>query len=156
MNDPRAAYLETQIKTATPQRLRLMLIEGALRFARQAKEATSLGQSERAADYFDRCRDVVGELLAGIRPGPHRLNEVARALYGFVYQSLAEAQLLGDGKKVDDALRVLEEERETWLQVCKAYPEAPLPTDDDPYRNQEVFAPSSAEIVKSASFTLDA
>ena len=29
------SYLEAQVMTATPQKLRLMLIEGAIRFARQ-------------------------------------------------------------------------------------------------------------------------
>ena len=34
---PRDAYLETEVTTATPQRLRLMLIEAAIRRARAAQ-----------------------------------------------------------------------------------------------------------------------
>ena len=35
-SNARDTYLETQVKTATPQKLQLMLVEGAIRFAHQA------------------------------------------------------------------------------------------------------------------------
>ena len=42
---PRDAYLETQVLTATPQRLRLMLIEGAIRKITAAQAAHEAGDS---------------------------------------------------------------------------------------------------------------
>lgn len=158
--DARAAYLETQIKTATPQKLRLLLIEGALRFASRGKEALEAGRRDEMTESLERAREIIGELLAGIRPGPHRLNDVTRGLYGFVFRSLAEAQLLSDPAKIDDALRVLEEERETWLQVCEICPEAPQPEEGESFRGQEVvasdFAPHAASAQVSGGFSLDA
>lgn len=156
MSEARDTYLETQVKTATPQRLRLMLIEGALRFAARGKEAFLAGERDAAAESLERCRDIVSELLSGVRPGHHPLNDVTRALYAFVFRALAEGQLLNKPSKLNDAIRVLEEERETWLQVCQVCPEAPPPEEGDNFRSQEVLASDMASGTVVERFSLDA
>ena len=62
-------YLEMQVGTATPQRLRLMLIEAALRQARRTLVLWSEGQSDAALEALIRCREIVGELIAVIPVG---------------------------------------------------------------------------------------
>ena len=56
-------YLETEINTATPQKLRLMLIAGALRHARRTLGLWEEGNFEAALESLIRCRDIVAELL---------------------------------------------------------------------------------------------
>jgi flagellin-specific chaperone FliS len=65
---PGAAYLENQVLTASPARLRLMLIEAGLRFAQKTIDDWSAGHDEAACDSLRRCRAFVAELLAGIDP----------------------------------------------------------------------------------------
>jgi flagellar protein FliS len=156
MRDARSAYLETQVITAAPQKLRLMLIEGCMRFARQAGEALAAGSLEQFSESMDRARDIVTELISGIRPEPLPTNETARALYAFIFKSLAEAQLLKDPRKIEDAIRVLQEERETWLLVCELAPE-PSPAAAS-FRQQEVLASEieAAPLAPVSSFSLDA
>jgi flagellar protein FliS len=155
MHDARAAYLETQVLTAAPQKLRLMLIDGCLRFARQAHEAHAAGDGEQFSSSLDRARDVVTELISGIRPDGGPLAEAARALYAFIFRSLAEAQLFKDPQRIDDALRVLEEERQTWLAVCEL--ELEMPSGDEPanFRQREVFA-GDVQAIAVERFSLDA
>ena len=152
MRDARTAYLETQIKTAAPQKLRLMLIEAAIRFARQAQEA---GGGEAFSLGLERARDVVTELIAGIRPEKHPLNDAARTLYAFIFRALSEAQLLYDLSKIDDALQVLDEERQTWLQVCEQLPDAP-PAETSDFRHQEIVDSGLQPVAGTNSFSLDA
>ena len=64
----RERYLEAQVMTATPQKLRLMLIEGAIQHARQALEFERLEQPEQRGKSISRCRAIVAELLGSIRP----------------------------------------------------------------------------------------
>ena len=45
-------YLESQIMTATPQKLRLLLIEGAIRFARQTLELWEKEQNDQALEAY--------------------------------------------------------------------------------------------------------
>lgn len=157
MHDARSAYLETQVLTAAPQKLRLMLIDGAMRFARQAREAHALGNMYGFSSGLERARDIVTELISGIRPGTSAITEATLALYAFVFKSLGEAQLLKEAAKIDDALRVLEEERQTWLAVCELDPETPSSGDPANFRQQEVVASSMALPATAAErFSLDA
>jgi flagellar protein FliS len=158
MQDARSAYLETLVLTAAPQKLRLMLIDGCVRFARQAQEAHATGNAEQYSICLDRAREIVTELIAGIRPDRLPANDTARSLYAFVFKSFAEAQLLKDLAKIDDALKVLEEERQTWLAGCEQLPESPVDEEQGMYREQEVIAGTTGipSAPASSSFSLDA
>ena len=73
------SYLETRVLTATPQRLRLMLIEEALRRVRVAGEALAAGRTMEGAIACSRAREIVSELIAGIHPDG---NDVAKRVLG--------------------------------------------------------------------------
>jgi flagellar protein FliS len=143
--------------TAAPQKLRLMLIDGAIRFGRQASQAYAAGNAEQFSSAVERARDIVTELISGIRPDQSELTQAARALYAFIFRSLGEAQLLKEPQKIDDALRVLEEERQTWSAVCELELEAPASDEPANFRQQEVLAsPMPAPTAASERFSLDA
>lgn len=125
-SSPHDTYLEAQVRTATPQRLRLMLIDGALRFARQTLALWDDPQQRGVCrEALGRCRDIVHELYAAIRADQCPAGKTVKAVYLFLYQQLASASLTHDRQKVRDVISVLEEERETWRQVCQQMPEAP-------------------------------
>lgn len=140
MHNARDAYLETHLLTATPQKLRLTMIEGAIRFARQTLVHWDQGRDEEAFESLLRCRGVVTELLAAIRPDGSEVARRVTALYVFLFQSLTESQIHRDRDKVDEVLRILEIERETWRQVCQQMPEAPEPDDREAHAPQEITA----------------
>src|SRR5215831_15801922 len=102
----RDAYLETQILTATPQRLRLMLIEGAIRKVMAAQAANDAGNWEKASADLSYCRDIVTELIAGVDPGQTALGKEILSVYMFVYTTLVEAQFGRDGSQLVNILRV--------------------------------------------------
>jgi flagellar protein FliS len=112
-------YLSTQVKTATPQRLRLMLIDGALRLAGRTRQRWSEGQFSEATEDMIRCQSIVCELMASTRrdQAPELVDKVV-SLYFFVHTRLVQAQMQRDQAKLDDAIQILEIERETWRQVC--------------------------------------
>lgn len=113
------SYLATQVMTATPQKLRLMLIEGALRFGRQAGELWTTKRYEEAGEALIRCREIVGELIVSLnREVNPQLTEQIASLYRFVYRTLIDAHLAHDPRVLDQALKILEIERETWQLVC--------------------------------------
>ncbi len=134
------AYLETQINTATPQRLRLMLIDGALRKAKEAAEASAGTNPGAAQEPLSRCRSIVAELIAGIRAGSSPLADQVLDIYLFLFQELTEAQLRQDMARVGGVIRVLEEERITWQEVCLTLTERP--EDTGAYASAEIVAPA--------------
>lgn len=120
------AYLESQVRTATPQRLRLMLIDGALRFAHQALAKWDGGQlSQEAYEALVRCRDIVTELHGSIRQDQAHIARDVAAIYEFLFRLLAEAPSHQDPQRVHDVIRVLQQERETWSLVCRQMPHPP-------------------------------
>ena len=122
-------YLETQILTAPPQKLHLMLIEAAIRSAERAKRHLEAEQFAEACETLIHAQQIVTEMLGGMnRDADAPLTRKVAAVYLFVFRSLAEANLHRDPRKLDDALRVLQVERETWQQLCAKPVGQPAPT----------------------------
>jgi len=117
----REAYLTTQVMTATPQKLHLMLIEGAIRAALQAKHHFQSEDREQAGEALIVCQEIVSELLASVSSGQHDLSKKIGGIYIFLLRHLTEAHLKHEANRIDDVVRVLEEERTTWRQVCEQY-----------------------------------
>ena len=134
----RDSYLEAKILTATPQKLHLMSIDGAIRFATQARHFWEAGEDERASDSLIRAQQIVSQLLGGLdhQVAPQLTGKVA-SVYLFVYRALVEANLRRDVEKLDDAMRVLEIERETWRLVCAELAGLDDAAADAPYRRSE-------------------
>ncbi len=116
----RENYLVTEVLTATPQKLHLMLVEAAIRAGQQARQHWRSGENEAAGEALIRAQEIMSELVAGLNRevDPDLVRRVA-SVYLFIYRSLMEANFLRDERKLDDALRVLEIERQTWRGVCE-------------------------------------
>lgn len=113
--DTATAYLRTRVLTANPEQLRLMLLEGAVKFANQGREGLATSAHEQAFTGLSRARDIVVELMTSIRPGTDaKLRERVQGLYAFIFKQLVDASFDKDVAKVDDAIRLLNYEVETW------------------------------------------
>ncbi len=123
----RNTYLETQLMTATPQKLRLMLIDGAIRFANVTLNHWEQGDNDAAFESIVRCRSIVSELLMTIKGEESDLARKVAAIYLFLFQHLTEAQLHRDADKLKKVLTILEEERVTWQEVCEKHSQGVAP-----------------------------
>jgi len=130
-----ASYLGTEVLTATPQKLQLMLVEGAIRFGRRAGQCWNAGADEEGCEALVRAQQIVTELISSLnREASPELVKKLGAVYLFVFRALMEANMEHDRKKLDDALTVLEVERQTWREVCEklgssTQPESPPAVD---------------------------
>ncbi len=160
-SDAHNSYLESQVLTATPQKQRLMLIDGAMRFARQAMKLWEDNQEEQATEALESSRKIVSELLSSIDVQQDDLTQKVAAIYVFIFQKLAEAQWARSTKALQEVLDILAVERETWQLLCEQMPEAPVPNPNQRIDSpQEILAPNTSSFadadVKSGSFSLDA
>ena len=75
---------------------------------------------EAVGEAIVRAQEIVAKLLSGLTPDRHPplVNKVA-AVYTYIFRALAIAHLQRHEKSLDDAIRVLEIERDTWRQVCQ-------------------------------------
>jgi flagellar protein FliS len=137
------SYLEAKILTAPPQRLHLMLVEGAIRFGQQAHDALQRGEQLAAATPLLRMIDILGELLAGVRENKSDLNRKLADLYSFLFRRVSEAKINSDAGALRESLELLDFERQTWQLTCDKFasdsPTAPHAAMPSPYassRNQ--------------------
>lgn len=114
------AYLRTKVMTAPPEELRLMLLDGAIRFGKQAAEGLRSRNHELAHAGFTQARSIVVELMTTMRPEVDpELCERVRSLYGFIFRQLVDASLERDESKLEKAMEVLAYERDTWAMLIE-------------------------------------
>ncbi len=112
------AYLRTKVMTANPAELRLMLFDGAIKFAEQGRAGLAERDYEQAYNGITRCQDIVMELLNTLQPSqqPEICKNLA-ALYTFMYTRLVNATTEREPGMVDEVIELLRYERETWQMV---------------------------------------
>ena len=108
-------YLRNAVLTASSEQLVLMLYDGAIRFARKARQALDGKDFETSCEALLRAQAIVQELQGGLRPevSPDICSQLTR-LYGFVNDRLIMANMRHETRPIDEALQVLEHQRETW------------------------------------------
>ncbi|MCH9656536.1 MAG: flagellar export chaperone FliS [Planctomycetes bacterium] len=113
-------YLENQVLTAQPHQLHLMVVDGALRFARKAAQAIENNQFEVGHFALDKSRDLVAELIGGLDPAHQpEMIEQLKALFIFVYENLNHADVKQEASYIHDAIKVLEIHREAWCELIQ-------------------------------------
>jgi len=153
-SEARDIYLETEINTATPQKLRLMLIDGAIRHAGLTQQQWREHNYDAAVESLIRCRDIISELIAGIQAAESPLGKQVTGLYVYLFSALTEAQQTRDEHQLAAVIRVLEKERETWRQLCEQLPDRPIPPPTAASASREELAP--AVVAQREVFSIDA
>lgn len=112
-------YLDGKVKTASQPQLHLMLLEGAIRFGQQAKKIVECEpDSAEVERLLTRMLDIVEELALSTAGDKEELSKQFEERYAFVYRELAACRLNRQLEKLDDCLRLLQFEHETWKLAC--------------------------------------
>ena len=115
-------YLRTKVLTASPAELRLMLFDGALKFARQTRRLMEAEKRDLEAIFESalRTQKIVLELSSSLtRDNGDELYEKLTALYHFIYTRLVDANIKKDVGALDEAIKLLAYERETWAMAME-------------------------------------
>ena len=108
-------YLRNAVMTATPEQLQLMLYDGCIRYALQARDALERKEYEQSFEKLTRAQHIIIEMQNGLNydVNPELCARVA-SIYQFLYRKLVDASVQRDVSAIDDAVRILRMERETW------------------------------------------
>lgn len=119
-NDSSSEYLRNAVMTASPEQLHLMLYDGAIRFASQARDAMGRCDFETSCEKLIRSQNIVIEMRNGLRAeiAPEICSQMS-ALYTFIYNRLVEANMKRSQGAIDDAIRILQHQRETWQMLIE-------------------------------------
>ncbi|NCN27880.1 flagellar export chaperone FliS [bacterium] len=110
------SYKKTSIKTASPEKLLLMLYEGAIKNAKLARKAMIDGDIKQKCLFIGKTHDIVMELNNTL--DPTKDQEIAaqlESLYNFCTSELLEANMGNDPKRIDSVVKVLSTLYEGWV-----------------------------------------
>ena len=112
------AYTESSILTAPPERLVVMLYDGAIRFLKQAATAQRSGQQGVFLDRLRRGEAIIDELNVTLDMSQGDVAARLRSIYLFCKRHLVEAHLERDAARIDEVIRLLSDLRESWQQLA--------------------------------------
>ena len=112
------AYRQTQVQSATPLELVVMLNDGVLRFLDKAKSAIERRDIPARRDALSRALAIISELQATLdmEQGGEIANSLDR-LYGYSNMRLLEAAMHNDATAVDDVRKVFSTLRDGWHTI---------------------------------------
>ena len=116
------AYRKTQIETASPETLILMLYDGALRFMGQAEIAFEEKNLEQISNLLLRVQAIFAELMTAL--DKEKGGEIAvnlERLYVFFLEKLGEANVKKDVKPMLEIKPLVQNLRNTWEQVMQKH-----------------------------------
>ncbi len=150
-------YLITQVMTATPQKLHLMLIEAALRQCERTRRLWRESQDDVAGESLAKAQEILTELLASLDYATHPdLVRRIASVYLFVFRSLVTAQVRRNESSLADAVRLLEIERETWRQIVQKDSASTSSAPHTAHAPHPVPAPTRWIDVPSSSISFEA
>jgi flagellar protein FliS len=119
-----ASYQSVAIATASPGKLILLLLDGAIRFLHQARESFELkgvrARQEAVHNNLLRAQNIISELqrCLNLREGGDFAVNMFR-LYDFMNTRLMEANARKEPENLAVVLRLLGEIREAWDQMLQ-------------------------------------
>ena len=126
-------YLKTKVLTASPEELRLMLYEGAIKFCRQGHDALERRDFEASYGSLARAQKIILELSTSLNEqvAPELCAKLS-ALYTYIYRLLVDANVSHGTDPLDEAIERLSYEKQTWEMLMASLPtEGKMPSDID-------------------------
>jgi flagellin-specific chaperone FliS len=113
------AFLLQEIQSASPSKLRWLLLQKAHGLSRVVEEHWQRGQVTQAKQWVIWIQDIMTELLEGIVDPKHELAKQQSDLYVFLTKLLAVADQTNDQPTLRNFIEILEIEMETWDMLSR-------------------------------------
>lgn len=113
-------YQELEIKTSSPERLILLLYDGAIRFLNQAKRKIEEKNWQESNKLLIKGQRIISELMASLDLKVADFTKDWHSLYAYMHQRLIEANLKKDAEPVEEVLQLIISLRDSWAQIMKS------------------------------------
>ena len=112
------AYTESSVLTASPERLIVMLYDGAIRFLNQSGVALREGSRDRAREKMRRAEAIVDELNISLDMSHGEIPQSLREIYLFCKRQLHTANVQAEPARIDAVTKLLADLRESWNELA--------------------------------------
>lgn len=119
ITSPYKKYQQTQLQTASPAQLLLMLYDGAIRFIRMGTSGIDEKNYEKANTNLCKAQAVINELIAALNHD-YPISKSLYQVYEYMIFQLIQSNLKKDKKPATEVLEYLMELREAWYEASKS------------------------------------
>lgn len=119
-SDPRAAYMDASVATASPARLLVMLYERLVLDVRKGMAAQQRGDHAEAHTQLLHAQDIVSELRATLVVDAWEGGPGLASIYDFLHLQLVRANVNRDAATTEGCLRLVEDLCATWREAALA------------------------------------
>jgi flagellar protein FliS len=112
------AYTESSVLTAPPEKLVVMLYDGAIRFLNVGAIAMRGGDFAQARDRIRRAEAILDELNYSLDMSQGEIAVRLRSIYIFSKKHLLEATLQRNPEAIDAVVKLLGELRDAWERIA--------------------------------------
>lgn len=112
------SYQNNAVNTASGPQLTLMLYNGCIKFINQAIKAIENNDYEEKNVNLQKAQDIIRELMITLDPKIDISNQLM-PLYDYIHFRLQEGNIKNDLEKINEALGLVIEFRDTWREAMK-------------------------------------
>jgi flagellar protein FliS len=105
--------------TASPARLRLLLIQAALRTAERSLQRWAEPLPHEVDRALTQLRQMVAQLGGSLDGGASEIQRDLQSVYLYLFRTVTEAQLRADAEKLQEVVKVLQIEHRTWTVLAE-------------------------------------
>lgn len=116
-NNALNAYKNNSVNYASKEQLLLMLVDGAVRFSKVAKESLEKKDTKKSHENLVRVQDIFTELMVTLDRNSGDWSEQLYQVYDFIKTRLFEINLKKDAKMMEELMPVIESVRDTWHEA---------------------------------------
>lgn len=115
-----STYKSNSVNFASREQILLMLVEGAVKFAKISRQAIIDKDIKKAHENLIKTQNIFYELMAtlDVSKAPEWGNQLM-SLYAFIVRRLTEANLKKDLDIVNEVIPLIEDIKDTWEQAYK-------------------------------------
>ncbi|WP_346937730.1 flagellar export chaperone FliS [uncultured Clostridium sp.] len=111
------AYKNNSVNYASKEQLLLMLLDGAVKFSKMARQAILDKDIIRSHENLVKTQDIFTELAITLDQNAGEWAVNMYRIYDFIKEKLFEANLKKDIKILDEVMPLIEEVRNTWHEA---------------------------------------
>lgn len=113
-----AAYRRVEVETATPEKLIVMLYNGAIRHIEDSKRAILIKDLRRTHDHLIRAQEIVTELRGALNFDAGDVAQNLDRIYDYMHRLLVQANIKKEFAPLDECLGHLRELRDAWDEIA--------------------------------------
>lgn len=111
-------YKNATVETVSPEKLLLMLYDGAIRFIENAQQGIAAKDINLSHQQNIKAQNIILELMATLKMD-YEISQSLYALYEYLYLQLVQANVKKDTAILEEVKGFVTELRDTWAEAIK-------------------------------------